>query len=131
MAERVVQRQYVLDAGALIAVERRSRRMAALLEVSARHRIEMIVPSTVLAQVWRHGSKQALLARSLRNPGILEAPLRHDDAKLTGELLGSSATTDIVDAHVVVLAGRLEAPVITSGPGDIARLDDRLDLITV
>ena len=131
MAEKAVQRQYVLDAGALVAHERRDAKVTALIAVAARHRIEMVLPSVVLAQVWRDGSRQALLARALRNPGIVAAPLNHDDAKRVGELLRASGTTDVVDAHVAVLAGRLRAPVITSDPDDITNLDNHLDIVRV
>lgn len=131
MPEKGLQRQYVLDAGALIAHERRDRRVAALMEVAARHRIEMILPSAVLAQVWRDGARQVLLARALRNPGLVEAPLHHGDARLVGELLRDSDSADVVDAHVAVLAGRLRAPVITSDPGDLVKLDARVELIRV
>ena len=91
----------------------------------------MVLPSVVLAQVWRDGSRQAVLARVLRNPGLVEAPLHHEDAKRVGELLRESGTTDVADAHVVVLAGRLRAPVITSDPGDISKLNAELPLIRV
>lgn len=131
MADPGVQRQYVLDAGALIAHERRDRKVTALLEVAARHRIEMVLPSAVLAQVWRDGSRQVLLARALRNPGLVEAPLAHQDAMQVGELLGHSGTADVVDAHVAVVAARLRAPVITSDPGDLNRLDASLKVIRV
>ena len=131
MTEGAVRRQYVLDAGALVAHERRDRKVAALMETAARHRIEMILPSAVLAQVWRDGARQAILSKALRNPGLAEAPLHHDDAKRVGELLRSSGTADIVDAHVAVLAMRLKAPVITSDPGDIAKLDADIKLIRV
>jgi hypothetical protein len=71
------------------------------------------------------------LARTLRNPGLIEAPLRHDDAISIGELLKDSRTTDVVDAHVAVLARRLRAPVVTSDPGDLATLDADITLIRV
>jgi hypothetical protein len=41
----------------------------------------MILPSAVLAQVWRDGTRQATLSRMLRNPGLVEAPLHHADAE--------------------------------------------------
>jgi predicted nucleic acid-binding protein len=131
MAETTVQRQYVLDAGALVAHERRDVKVTALIAMAAQHRIEMVLPSVVLAQVWRHSSRQALLTRALRNPGMVAAALDHDDAKLVGELLRESGTTDVADAHVAVLARRLRAPVITSDPGDITKLDARLTVIRV
>jgi hypothetical protein len=131
MTEKPVQLRYVLDAGALIAHERGNPKLGALLKVAAQQRIEMVLPSIVLAQVWRDGSRQAVLSRVLRNPGLIEAPLRHEDAKRVGELLRESGTTDVADAHVVVLAGRLRAPVITSDPDDISKLNAELPLIRV
>jgi hypothetical protein len=131
MPDKAVQRQYILAAGALIAQERRDRKVAALMQVAAEGRIEMILPSAVLAQVWRGGARQVHLARTLRNPGLIEAPLRHDDAISIGELLKDSRTTDVVDAHVAVLARRLRAPVVTSDPGDLATLDADITLIRV
>jgi predicted nucleic acid-binding protein len=131
MPEKAVHRQYVLDAGALIAHERRDPKVAALMEVAAEHRIEMILPSAVLAQVWRDGARQAILSRVLRNPGLVEAPLHHADAKRAGELLRDSGTSDVVDAHVAVLAGRLRVPVITSDPDDISRLNAAIELIRI
>jgi predicted nucleic acid-binding protein len=131
MTKKLVQRRYVLDAGALIAHERRDPKVSALFEQAAGNRIEMVLPSVVLAQAWRDGSRQAVLARALRNPGLVEAPLHHEDAKRVGELLRESETTDVADAHVVVLAARLRAPVITSDPGDISKLNAEVPLIRV
>jgi ABC-type molybdenum transport system ATPase subunit/photorepair protein PhrA len=131
MTEKPVQRRYVLDAGALIAHERNNPKVGALLKVAARQRIEMVLPSVVLAQVWRDGSRQAVLSRMLRTPGLVEARLHHEDAKRVGELLRESGTTDVADAHVVVLAGRLRASVITSDPDDISKLNAELPLIRV
>jgi predicted nucleic acid-binding protein len=131
MTEKPVQRRYVLDAGALIAHERNNPKVGALLKVAARQRIEIVLPSVVLAQVWRDGSRQAVLSRMLRTPGLVEARLHHEDAKRVGELLRESGTTDVADAHVVVLAGRLRASVITSDPDDISKLNAELPLIRV
>lgn len=131
MPEKAIHRQYVLDAGALIAHERRDPRVAALMDVAAEHRIEMILPSAVLAQVWRDGARQVILSRMLHNPGLMEAPLHHADAKRVGELLRDSGTTDVVDAHVAVLAGRLKVPVITSDPDDISRLNAAIERIHI
>ena len=131
MPEKAVHRQYVLDAGALIGLERQNVKIGALIKTASRHRLEMVVPSPVLAQVWRDGARQSLLSKALSNPIMSEAPLNHSDAKRVGELLRASGTADVVDAHVVVLAGRIHAPVITSDPGDISKLDGDLELIRV
>lgn len=131
MTKKLVQRRYVLDAGAIIAHERRDPMVTALFEQAAGGRIEMVLPSVVLAQTWRDGSRQAVLARALRNPRLVEAPLQHEDAKRVGELLRESGTTDVADAHVAVLAARLRAPVITSDPGDISKLNSEIQLVRV
>lgn len=131
MSKRPVQRQYVLDAGALIAYEKRDRKVTVLIEEAYGSRTEMVLPSVVLAQVWRDGARQALLSRVLRNPGLVEARLHHEDAKRVGELLRESGTTDVADAHVAMLAASLGAPVITSDPGDISKLNAELPLIRV
>lgn len=55
-------RQFVLDAGALIALERADPRIRAVFDEAARQRIELVLPTTVLAQVWRRAiAKRALL----------------------------------------------------------------------
>jgi PIN domain nuclease of toxin-antitoxin system len=131
MSKGASSRRYVLDAGALIACERRDPTVTALMEIASQKQVEMVLPSGVLAQVWRDGSRQAVLSKALRNPGILEAPFHHDDAKRVGELLRLTGTTDVIDAHVAVLAKRMRAPVITSDPGDISKLDGKLELIRV
>jgi PIN domain nuclease of toxin-antitoxin system len=131
MTSQAAPRRYVLDAGALIAQERGDVKVAALFKVAAAQSIEMVLPSVVLAQVWRNGTRQVQLARTLSNPGVTEAPLHHEDAKRVGELLRESATADVADAHVAVLAGRLDAAVITSDSGDIAELDPALPILKV
>jgi len=67
----------------------------------------------------------------LRNPGLVDALLHHEDARLAGELQCRSGTADVVDAHVAVLAGRLRARVITSDPHDLVRFNESLVLITL
>jgi len=131
MSKPGAPRRYVLDAGALIAQERRDARVVVLFEIAADRHIEMVLPSVVLAQVWRNGTRQVQLARTLSNPGVTEAPLHHEDAKRVGEMLRESATADVADAHVAVLAGRLGAAVITSDSGDIAKLDPALPILKV
>jgi predicted nucleic acid-binding protein len=131
MPKQGAPRRYVLDAGALVAQERGDVRVAALFKIAAARRIEMVLPSVVLAQVWRNGTRQVQLARTLSNPGVTEAPLHHEAAKRVGELLRESATADVADAHVAVLAGRLGAAVITSDQGDIAKLDPALPIVKV
>ena len=60
-------KRLVFDSGGLIALERRNRALWADLASVALRKGEVIVPSTALAQAWRGGRSQALLARALRH----------------------------------------------------------------
>jgi len=109
----------VLDAGALIAIDRRDRKVGAMLRVLQRDGEPVRTSAGAIAQVWRAGRRQANFARSL--PGLDVAVLDELAAKKVGELLGSSGTSDLVDAHValLVLPG---GKVLTSDEPDIKAL---------
>jgi len=91
----------VLDAGALTAIDRRDRTVGAMLRVLQRDGEPVRTSAGAIAQVWRAGRRQADLARAL--PGVEVAVLDELAAKKVGELLGSSGTSDLVDAHVALL----------------------------
>ena len=55
----------VLDAGALIAVDRRDRRVGAMLRVLQQQSVPLVSSAAVVAQVWRRPARQANLARVL------------------------------------------------------------------
>lgn len=116
-----------LDTGALIALDRGSARLLALLDRISQRRQRILIPAGVVAQAWR-GPRQARLARLLRSREVDIVPLDDPAARAVGVLLGKSGTDDTVDAHVVVVALRAGSPVISSDPEDLRRLHDRLDL---
>jgi len=109
----------VLDAGAFIAVERRDRRVGALLRVLQQHRVPLRTSAAVVAQVWRDGKKQALLSRILAGVGV--RALGSGDDKRTGELLAAAHLRDVIDAHVVLDVEEGDH-VLTSDPDDLERL---------
>ncbi|MFT4010000.1 MAG: hypothetical protein QM655_08160 [Nocardioidaceae bacterium] len=109
----------VLDSGALIGIERRDPRLLADLLVAQRRAIPVVTSAGVVAQVWRDGAGQAHLARHLK--GIDQRSINPAAAREVGTLLGVTRTTDIVDAHVSLIAGNGDV-VRTSDPGDIERL---------
>jgi hypothetical protein len=122
-------RAVVLDAGALIAFERNDRRVRTLIELSVAHRGSLHAPASAVAQVWRDGRRQARIAR-LIGSGVVEVqPLDLEDAQATGVLCGRSSTKDIVDAHVVLVARRMGAIVVTSDPDDLRRIDPDVELV--
>ena len=117
----------ILDAGALIAVERRSTSMQALLARASADDGALVVPGPVLAQVWRGGARQALLARFLHLPFVEVDLLTQRLWLAAGVLCGARGTHDVVDAAVVVCAQRRNAgAVITSDPDDLRHLDPDL-----
>lgn len=109
----------VLDAGALIAVDRRDRRVGALLRVLQREGVPVRTSAGAVAQVWRNGRAQANLARLLS--GVEVAAIEDATSRRVGELLAASETAELVDAHVALLAGPGDS-VLTSDEADIAAL---------
>ena len=109
----------ILDAGAFVAIEKRDRRVGAMLRVLQQRRIPLGTSSAVVAQVWRDGRKQALLARLLS--GVDVRALAPGDDRRTGELLARAKTADVIDAHVALGAEDGDR-VLTSDANDIRRL---------
>lgn len=122
----------VLDAGALIALERGERRVLLLLDRARQAGMDIVVPAPVWAKVWRADARQVPLARLRR---ALEAPLvpfTAEHADEVGRLLAEHGTSDVVDAHVVVVARTHESSrVVTSDPEDLRQLDPDLQLVSL
>jgi hypothetical protein len=107
----------VLDAGALIAIDRGDHAMHARLERAAREGEG--VRTNAIAQVWRGGGRQARLAKALRDVTI--EPIARDDGMRAGELLGVTGTRDAIDASVALLAKPGDR-LYTSDAGDLRAL---------
>ena len=74
----------------------------------------------MVAQAWRGGTGQALLARFLRTDGVTCVVLDLGAARAVGQLCGRTGGTDAVDGHVALHASRFGQAVVTSDPDDIA-----------
>ena len=110
----------VLDAGALIAIERADRDVMALLKAERQAGHEPRTHGGVVAQVWRGGSgRQAVLARLLVGAEVI--PLDDRLGRASGALLGSTATGDVVDAAVIAMTNDGDV-VLTSDPQDLVEL---------
>lgn len=127
----------VLDAGALIALDRNERAMWARLRAAAEARDIVAVPTGVVAQAGRGGRGQALLAQALMH--CEELVLDSAMARACGRLCARSGTNDVIDAWVAIAASRLSlhhrTVVATSHPDDIrgltATLGDPVVVATV
>jgi len=107
----------ILDAGALIAAERRDLQTWARLKAELELGDRPVTTAPVVAQVSR-SPRQALLHRFLRGCDIVA--FEPEIAATVGTLLADSGTSDVVDAHLIVLAaGRT---IITSDPEDLRHL---------
>ena len=124
-------RTAVLDAGAFIAMERRDASALALVAELVADRRVAHVPAGVVAQVWRGSPRQQAMIRLLRTGAVRTESLTEEVALRIGLLLAATGTRDVVDAHVVLLARKLNALVVASDPDDLRRLDAGLDLVTV
>ena len=122
-------RPVVLDAGAFIAFERNDRRVRALIELSLAHRGRLHTSVSVVTQVWRDGRRQARLARLIGSGTVAIQPLDLEHAQAAGVLCGRSGSPDIADAHVLLVARREGAVVVTSDPDDLRRIDPNLDVV--
>ena len=114
---------FVLDTGALIALERGDRRLWTRL-YTADQPSDVKVPTGAIAQAWRGSSRQAPLARALKLSD--EVPLDSQIARDAGVLCGQTGTADVIDASVAVTASeaarRGDVGVVTSDRSDIAPL---------
>jgi hypothetical protein len=118
-------RPVVLDAGALIAVDRGDRRVIRLLELAR----DIHVPAGALAQAWRNPARQVRLGRIVSADGIVVHPLDALSARGVGALCAATATSDIVDASVVLVARTVDGVTVTSDAEDLRRLDPSIDLV--
>ena len=109
----------VLDAGALIAIDRRDRTVGAMLRLLQRDAVSLVTSGAVVAESWRDLRRQANLARLLT--GVHVAALDEDAGRRVGELLRANNTTDVADAHVSLLVHHQDR-VLTSDVDDILAL---------
>lgn len=119
------------DTGGLIALDRKDRRVLILLARAKEVGARITIPATALAQAIRNPARQALVSRLIRQASTDLVSLDGPDATAVGLLLAQTGTADIIDAHVVICARRSGQPVLTSDPGDLARIAPELPLVVV
>lgn len=108
----------ILDAGVLVSVDRRAAASNQLSRLADQDDEAFHTSEAVVAQVWRDGARQVRLARFLRTVEV--HPL--DDGRAVGRLLRASGTSDVVDAHLGLLAQDLDDDILTGDVDDLRRV---------
>ena len=114
----------IVDAGLLVTFDRGERGARSFLAASVRADEALHTSAPVLAEVWRDGAQQTLLAHIAKS--ITVHPFAADDYTAVGQLLARSGTGEVVDAHLVVLAVRTGHGIITSDAVDFIALAGHL-----
>jgi len=110
----------VLDAGALIALDRNDRAMWTRLKAALLAGERPLTHGGVVGQAWRAGgARQARLAVALA--GVEVRALDDIAGRAAGELLARCRLRDVIDAALVLLAHDGDQ-VVTSDPEDLAAL---------
>jgi predicted nucleic acid-binding protein len=110
----------VLDAGALLAIDRNDRDVVAYLKMVRTSGMEFRTTGVVVAEVWRDpNGRQANLARFLKAVDIkaVDGALGRE----AGVLLGMAGTNDPADATIAAVANTGDE-IMTSDPHDIGQL---------
>jgi predicted nucleic acid-binding protein len=115
------KKHVVLDAGALIALERGDALVRGYVLLCERGHVTLSTSAAVVAQVWRGGARQARLARFLSSDLVTEEPLVPAASRRIGMLAAATAAVDVVDGHVAMIALERDAIVLTSDRADLER----------
>lgn len=106
------------DTGALIALERRSRRARQIVERAMEVKARITAPSPVVAEWWRGRSD----VREHITRAIRVEPLTESVAKLAGEALAAVRGATAIDAIVMASAAQRGDLVYTSDVEDLDKL---------
>ncbi|MDE0290786.1 MAG: twitching motility protein PilT [bacterium] len=122
----------VLDAGALIALDRGDRDVWLRLQTAFENGDRVRVPAGVIGQAWRDPSRQVLLSRSIKRCD--EMPLDGSTARTSGWLCGLTNTADVIDASVAVIVSYAmnrdpQVVLLTSDTRDLQSLLSALDAV--
>jgi len=110
----------VLDAGAIVAVDRGVRAMVARLRMAQQAGLELRTTAVVVTQAWRDpAGRQANLARLLKSVDV--SAVDEHLGREAGVLLGRAGTQDAVDASIVAVSATGDR-ILTGDAGDIRPL---------
>ena len=115
----------VLDAGALIALDRGDRDTWSRLRTAFQNGDRVRAPAGVIGQARRDPNRQVLLSRALKQCD--EVPLDGSSARASGRLCGHTDTADVIDASVAITVANsinrgAEVVLLTSDGRDLQTL---------
>ncbi len=121
---------FVLDAGALIALDRGNRELLSTLQTAFEDGDRVIAPTGAIGQAWRDPNRQVALSRSLKHCD--EVPLDGSAARASGRLCGRAGTSDLIDASIAVAVANAalrdgDVVLLTSDSRDMKDLLSALD----
>ncbi len=99
-------------------------RLWALIKRATERGEELHTTHPALAQVWRKPVRQANLARAVRHFDVHSL----DESVTIGRRLAETGTSDVVDAHLAVVAESLGTFILTNDPDDMSRLNARIEI---
>jgi len=110
--------------------------MIGILNEALHGTIEVVLPRTVIAQVWRETARQANVGRLVgaglrRGSPVVIDELTAERARQIGVTIGQVSHPDIVDVHVALAAAERGHAVLTSDDADIAKVNRDLILVHV
>jgi predicted nucleic acid-binding protein len=110
--------------------------MIGILSEALHGTIEVVLPRTVIAQVWRGTPRQANVGRLVsaglrRGSPVIIDELTAERAREIGAKIGQTSHPDIVDVHVALAAAERGHAVLTSDDADIAKVNRDLILVHV
>ena len=109
-----------LDSGALIGLERQSRRTLTHIKLAQQLGYELTIPTAVIVEAWRRGQRSARIASLLE--GCVIEPLLPELARVAGEAIAAVRGATVVDAVVMASAASRGDRVLTSDFEDLDRL---------
>jgi len=114
----------IIDAGPFIVDgENVNSRLWALIKRGTERGDDLHTTHPILAQVWREPARQANLARAVR---LLDTHAL-DESVAIGRRLAASGTSDVVDAHLAVVAESLGTFILTGDHDDMSKLNARFE----
>ncbi len=114
----------IIDAGPFIVDgENVNSRLWALIKRATQRGDDLHTTHPVLAQVWREPTRQANLARAVRQFDVHAL----DESVAIGRRLAKTATSDVVDAHLAVVAESLGTFILTADGDDMSKLNARFE----